>query len=283
MDTELLKTLVAIVDHGSFQRAAMQTFKTPSAISMQMKRLEEQVGTALFSKQGREQVLTEDGQQLVNYARRILQLQEQALKSLKGPQQGVLLNLGCPNDYVSNLLPQIMSIMESLSPNLRFRIRTGTSTELRDLMDKGEVDLALVTRTPGSDEGLTIYQDQGVWVAKKGFDWQALSPLTLALYESNCKFHSSAIDGFQKKGVDYHLYCVTSNLALIESILLGEKAISAIASISVNEELEIIQDKNLPKLPAIEIAFSRAASAPNWLTVTWIEDVIEEIKRLYTT
>tara|TARA_R110001606_G_scaffold63629_2_gene147536 strand:+ start:13775 stop:14284 length:510 start_codon:yes stop_codon:yes gene_type:complete len=160
VDTELLKTLVAIVDHGSFQRAAMQTFRTSSVISMQMKRLEEQVGTELFCKQSRDQVLTEDGQQLVHYARRILPLQESALQSIKGPQQGVLLNFGCPNDYVANLLIVIMSVMESMQPNIRFRIRTGTSAELRELMDKGEVDLALVTRTPNSDEGLTLFQDK---------------------------------------------------------------------------------------------------------------------------
>lgn len=277
MDTELLKTLVAIVDHGSFQRAAMQTFRTPSAISMQMKRLEEQIGAELFSKQGREQVLTEKGQQLVHYARQILQLQESALQSIKGPQQGVLINLGCPNDYVSNLLVAIMSVMESLLPNIHFRIRTGTSIELRELMDKGEVDLALVTRSPGSDEGLALFQDKGVWVAKKSFDWQSLSPLPLALYESGCKFHSSAIDGFQKKGVDYHLYCVTSNLTLIETLLMAEKAISAIASVSVNDSLDIIESDLLPSLPAVEIAFSRSASAPDWLTVEWIESVIKKV------
>jgi len=279
VDTELLKTLVAIVDHGSFQRAAMQTFRTPSAISMQMKRLEEQVGTELFCKQGRDQVLTEDGQQLVHYARRILQLQESALQSIKGPQQGALLNFGCPNDYVANLLLVIMSVMEAMQPNIRFRVRTGTSAELRELMDKGEVDLALVTRTPNSDEGLTLFQDKGVWVAKKGFDWQSYKPLPLALYESSCKFHSSAIDGLQKKGIDYRLYCVTDNLALIERLLVAEKAISAIACISMNDALEIIDSELLPSLPAVEIAFSRAAAAPDWLTIAWIENVIEQVMK----
>ncbi|MCS7485846.1 LysR family transcriptional regulator [Marinomonas sp. BSi20414] len=280
MDTELLKTLVAIVDHGSFQRAAMQTFRTPSAISMQMKRLEEHVGTELFCKRGRDQVLTEDGQQLVHYARRILQLQESALQSIKGPQQGVLLNFGCPNDYVANLLIIIMSVMETMQPNIRFRIRTGTSAELREWMDKGDVDLALVTRTPDSDEGLTLFQDKGVWVAKKGFDWASMNPLSLALYESSCKFHSSAVDGLQKKGMDYQLYCVTANLTLIESLLMAEKAISAIASISVNDSLDIIDGDFLPSLPAVEIAFSRSASAPDWLTVAWIEEVIEGVKKM---
>lgn len=280
MDTELLKTLVAIVDHGSFQRAAMQTFRTPSAISMQMKRLEEHVGTELFCKRGRDQVLTEDGQQLVHYARRILQLQESALQSIKGPQQGVLLNFGCPNDYVANLLIIIMSVMETMQPNIRFRIRTGTSAELREWMDKGDVDLALVTRTPDSDEGLTLFQDKGVWVAKKGFDWASMNPLSLALYESSCKFHSSAVDGLQKKGMDYQLYCVTANLTLIESLLMAEKAISAIASISVNDSLDIIDSDFLPSLPAVEIAFSRSASAPDWLTVAWIEEVIEGVKKM---
>ncbi|MGO2513364.1 hypothetical protein [Marinomonas polaris] len=135
----------------------------------------------------------------------------------------------------------------------------------------------MVTRTPNSDEGLTLFQDKGMWVAKKGFDWQSLTPLPLALYESSCKFHSSAVDGLHKKGTDYRLYCVTANLALIESLLMAEKAISAIASISVNDSLEIIESEFLPSLPAVEIAFSRSASAPDWLTISWIENVIEQV------
>lgn len=278
MDTELLKTLVAIVDHGSFQRAAMQTFRTPSAISMQMKRLEEQVGVALFYKQGRDQVLTDDGHQLVLYARQILQLQEKALSAIQKDTAERVLNLGCPNDYVTCLLPQLMDVMTSLLPQLTFRVRTGTSMELRALMDQGEVDLALVTRTPGSDEGLTLYQDTGVWVAKQGCAWANITPLPLALYESGCKFHSSAIDGLQKKGVEHSLYCVTASLALIETLVLEGKAISAIASRSVSAGMEVIQSELLPSLPAIEIAFSRAAFAPDWLTVDWIETVIAKMK-----
>ena len=79
--------------------------------------------------------------------------------------------------------------------------------------------------------------------------------------------------------MDYQLYCVTANLTLIESLLMAEKAISAIASISVNDSLDIIDGDFLPSLPAVEIAFSRSASAPDWLTVAWIEELIEGVKK----
>src|SRR5918997_4203225 len=105
LDFDLLRTLVAIADTGSFNRAARAVFRTPSAVSMQMKKLEDQIGRPLFAKDGRSVVLTPDGEALVGYGRRILKLAEEAMARFRGPEIQGTIRLGTPDDYAGQYLP----------------------------------------------------------------------------------------------------------------------------------------------------------------------------------
>ncbi len=110
MDIDLLRTYVAIVDTGSFTRAARQTFRTQSAVSMQMKRLEAQVNRTLFRKEGRSLELTDDGKRLVHHARRLLAVHDEAMASMQPDAPAFRLRLGCPDDYAASLLPRLVEI-----------------------------------------------------------------------------------------------------------------------------------------------------------------------------
>ena len=146
LDHELLRTFIAVVDTGSFTRAAAQVFRTQSAVSMQMKRLEEQLSKRLFLKEGRELQLTDDGQKLVSYARRIMTLHDEALGVMAVEGESRPLLLGCPDDYVTGVLPQLLSEIQKQLPGLQVQVRTGSSAQRRDLIDKGELDLTIRTR-----------------------------------------------------------------------------------------------------------------------------------------
>src|SRR5215210_9155020 len=102
LDLDLLRTLVAIADTGSFNRAARAVFRTPSAVSMQMKKLEDQVGRPLFAKDGRSVVLTPDGEALVGYGRRIMKLTQEALQRFRAPEIEGTIRLGTPDDYAGS-------------------------------------------------------------------------------------------------------------------------------------------------------------------------------------
>lgn len=98
MDIDLLRAYLAVVDTGSLTRAARYVHRTQAAVSMQMKRLEEQVGASLFRKDGRTLALTEDGKLLVSYARRLLALHDEALARMRTTESTPVLRLGCPDD-----------------------------------------------------------------------------------------------------------------------------------------------------------------------------------------
>ena len=106
LDADQLKTFVAIADTGSFTRAAEIVFKTQSAVSMQMKRLEERVGRPLFGRDGRHAKLTEDGERLLDYARRIVRLNLECVASFADADLKGRIRLGVPDDYADRYLPE---------------------------------------------------------------------------------------------------------------------------------------------------------------------------------
>ena len=256
MDFELLRTFIAIVDNGSLTRAAGQIHRTQSAISMQIKRLEAQLDKPLFIRDGRGLTLTLDGKALVPYARRILTLHDEALNILKNEDKVKNIRVGCPDDYARSLLPKLIEILRQQLPKVKITLITADSSELRQRLDNGELDLTILTRLPNSNEGVLIYQDTGVWVCKTPEQMQQ-RPLPLVLFEPSCKFHSTVIDGLEKQEIPYDLICETSNSSVLLELVRTGKAITVFASKSVPDDLiTLAHIAHLPTLPVAEIIIS---------------------------
>jgi len=262
MDIDSLRSFIAFVDTGSFTRAAKQTFRTQSAISMQMKKLEEETGHALFVKEGRNLGLTEQGQHLVSYARRLVSLHDEALGHFSTHLQHPPLTIGCPDDYAESILPSIVDLIRQTLPQQSIRVVCDCSTQLRLMLDQGKIDVAILTRAPDAEEGYLLKHDSGVWV--KGDNLQTdepiekQNPLSLVLYEPDCKFHSTAIDGLEKQGREYRLMCSSSSATVIKALLRKGQGISAMARSSVSYGLGIIEDSTLPALPSVDIVLAVA-------------------------
>jgi DNA-binding transcriptional LysR family regulator len=116
LDLDQLQTFVAISDTGSFTRAADEVFKTQSAVSMQMRRLEEKIGRPLFEKEGRMNRLTDDGERLLAYARRMLRLNGEVVAAFDDSKLAGHLRIGMPDDYADRFLPEIMARFIRLQP-----------------------------------------------------------------------------------------------------------------------------------------------------------------------
>ena len=259
MDIEALRSFIAFVDTGSFTRAAKQTYRTQSAISMQMKRLEEDTGHILFVKEGRNLGLTEQGQQLVSYARRLVSLHDEALGHFSAHLQHPPLTIGCPDDYAESVLPSIIELIREELPTQNLHIICECITHFRFMLDQGKFDLAILTRAPDAEEGYLLKHDSGVWVkGAKVEKVENANPLSLVLYEPDCKFHSAAIDGLEKQGRDYRIMCSSSSATAIKSLLRKGQGISAMALSSVSYGLEIIQESSLPALPSVDIVLAVA-------------------------
>lgn len=285
MDIEALRAYIAFVDTGSFTRAAKQTFRTQSAISMQMKKLEEESGQALFKKNGRYLELTDSGRVLVSYARRIIATHDEALGMLVDSSQQPPVRIGCPDDYAESILPEVVSLLAGIFPALSIRIVCDCSTQLRLMLDNGEIDVAILTRAPEKEEGYLLKHDTGVWVHGGFTELLTNAALPLILYEADCKFHSTSIDGLEKRGRRYHLFCATSSATVIKNLLRQGLGISAMARSSVASGLvEISSDEadvhDLPPLPAVDIVLSVAPKSHPLLGVRAAADLCERYRQL---
>ena len=262
LDFELLRTFIAVVDNGSLTRAANQIHRSQSAVSMQIKRLESQLEQSLFERSGRGLILTHQGKSLVAYARRLLNLHDQALTELTAKDNTQHLRIGCPDDYSVKLLPALLILLRQKNPTIRLSIFTENSGRLRQAMDNNEIDLAIMTRLPDSNEGALIYVDQGIWVAKNAsiFD---LQPLPLVLFEPSCKFHSSVIDGLDKNEISYDLVCEASHISLLAELVDRGIGVSVMPKKSVPKHLVTVEKINLPELPVVEVCICLSGGNQN--------------------
>src|ERR671929_349949 len=145
LDIDQLRTFVAIADTGSFTRAAEVVHKTQSAVSMQMKRLEERIGRPIFARDGRASKLTEDGERLLDYARRIVKLNVEAVAAFSDAELRGRVRLGVPDDYADRYLPEIMARFSRAYPGVELSVICEPSIELIGRIEANELDLAIVT------------------------------------------------------------------------------------------------------------------------------------------
>ena len=279
METELLRTFLAVVDTGSFTRAARQIFRTQAAVSQQMKRLEQTLGKTLFEREGRVLELTQDGKALTGYARRIVNLHDEAMQQLQQEDACPPLRLGCPDDYLHTVVPGLLALIQERFPKLEVQVFGGSTNRLRPQLDAGELHLSVMIRHPGSDEGYTLFQDQGVWVIPDGMDPEKVEVLPLALSEPDCKFYSTAIDGLEKLGRDYQIRAVANNTALLAELVRRNGMVSAMVTSGVPAGLTTLEaGTTLPDLPSVAIVMAMAAKGHPLVTAPVIQQICQAFR-----
>lgn len=145
LDTEILRSFVAIAETESFTQAAAEVFRTPSALSMQIKRLEQQVGQRLFLREARRVSLTAEGEAMLGYARRLLKLNQEAISHFTAPELEGTVRLGTPDDIGTRILPQVLTQFSRSHPAVQVNVIVGRSADMLKQLDAGKLDLIMVT------------------------------------------------------------------------------------------------------------------------------------------
>ena len=265
LDIDLLRTLVAIADTGSFGRAAARVHRSQSAVSMQMKRLEALVGRAVFVRDGRRMRLTNDGRSLVAYAGRLLAVHDEAVASFAEPALTGSVRLGSPDDYATNLLPMVLARFGALYPGVHVEVRCGGTAGLRAALDDGELDLALLSHGPGERDGVVLLRDPLVWVTAPDRPTHRRDPLPLAIYPPPSRYHHAVMTALNEAGRAYRVAYTSSDLLVLQGAVSAGLAVAAIARSSNTLGLgEVGPDEGMPALPMVTIALvtSRHAGSP---------------------
>src|SRR5690606_28124441 len=145
LDLDQLQTFIAIADSGSFTKAADEVHRTQSAVSMQMRRLEERIGKELFVKEGRTNRLTENGERLLTYARRLVRLTREVLAAFDDAALGGSSRIGTPDDYADRFLPESMARFARSNPRVELSVTCEPTINLQEQIKRGQLDIAIVT------------------------------------------------------------------------------------------------------------------------------------------
>jgi DNA-binding transcriptional LysR family regulator len=181
IDIDQLRTFIAIAETGSFTKAAEFVHKTQSAVSMQMKRLEERLDRPIFARDGRASKLTEDGERLLDYARRIVKLNVEALATFSKIELSGRVRLGVPDDYADRYLPEIMARFSRAYPGVELTVSCQSSTELMELIDDNRLDLAIVTNCDGKRPVEVFRRERLLWISSNRHSTHLEERLPLAL------------------------------------------------------------------------------------------------------
>ncbi len=260
LDLTALRALVTVAEAGGVTRAAGLLNLTQSAVSMQLKRLEEGLGREFISRSARRLALTPEGEQLLSYARRMIALNDEALSRLTGTDFEGEVRLGVPHDIVYPQMPGILKALAREYPRVRINLASSFTVMLREAFARGEFDVILTTEArPGPGAEVLATRDL-VWVgAPGGTAWQR-RPLRLG-FKDSCFFRPIAQAALDEAGIPWEMGFEGENEQVIEATVAADLAVSARMRGALPAEMEPIESPNaLPPLGQLHICLYDAGT-----------------------
>jgi DNA-binding transcriptional LysR family regulator len=248
LDLDTLRTLVTAHEMGGFAQAADRLSRTPSAISLQMKRLQEDVGTALFRKRGLGLALTEAGETTLQYARTMLALNDELLHKLRGASFEGDLRFGCPQDFAS-LLPTILQQFAAVFPHVRIDLRVEGNGALVEALEKNELDLAVTIGFADRTNAEHIADAPLLWIASPEYTQRVDEPLLLATLGPQCGFRKRALQALDEAAAPYRIAASSPSLDGLWAAVLGGLGVTARTALHLPHGL--VTGKTLHGLPAL--------------------------------
>lgn len=277
LDTYLLRTFVTVVETGSFTRAAAILGRTQPAVSLQVRRLEDQLRTPLFDRTGQLNGLTTEGAALLPQARRLLRLNDEIIAALgEGDLEGEV-RFGAPEDIATIHLPGILGAFARTHPRIRLSVTCDYTANLFDQMSRGMLDLALIKREPiGPEVGVTVWREPLIWVAIDS-SVAELSPLPLIVAPAPDIYRKRALAALQAAAIDFRPSFTSPSLAGQMAALRAGLGVSVLPAAMAPRDLVVI-GQPLPPLSDSEIALisARGAGAPARLMA---QEVLRALER----
>jgi len=256
LDLDLLRCFVTIAETGSFTRAGDRLGRTQSTISLQVKRLEVQIGRAVFARTPRSLSLTPEGERLLGPARQLLRLNDAAIAELFEPDMTGRVRIGVPEDFATVHLPTVLSGFAKAHPLVELEVTCDLTLNLLDRFHQGAFDLVLVKREPSAQlEGVRVWREPLVWVARDQLAVAGQSAVPLVVSPEPCVYRKRAIDALEAVGRKWRVTYTSTSLAGSQSAVNEGLGITVLPREMVPPFLTpIVDDPDLPPLYDTEIA-----------------------------
>lgn len=261
LDIDILRTLVVAQRLGGFNRAADQIGRSQSAVSQQIHRLEERMGQALFKKRGRSLELTEAGETVLAYARRILELNDEAVSAVRGATVAGAVRFGLPGDFAETWLPMALGRFKRSHPGVRVEAVVDRNALLMERLDRGQLDLAIALGLDHRDDAEPVATLPMAWLGPAGAElpWQAGEPVPLAMFEPPCSFRQTAAQALEAAGLAWTVTFSSPSLPGLWAAVAAGLGITLRTRAGLPNSLRVLGVREgLPRLPTIELAMHDA-------------------------
>lgn len=278
-DAALLRTFHAVAQDSSFTRAAGRLNLTQSAVSAQIRRLEEQAGVALLMRNTRSVALTSQGEILLGYARAILKLNEDARHQLSGVPESVHVRIGVTDDLMSTWLPGILQQSRRARRGSTLEVRVGNAGLLLAAMELGELDLVVCCRCHGDQAGQVLWREPLLWACAADGSAAEEDPLPLALFPEPCPYRDAALAALAAAGREWRIAAVSPSVAGLRGAISASLAVSPLNRSAITPRMRVLgAEAGLPELPEVEFAiYLRLQEGPQ--EIAKIADAIKEAAR----
>jgi DNA-binding transcriptional LysR family regulator len=277
LDTDSLETLVTIVDRDGFTAAGEALGKTQAAVSVIVSRLEARLGKRLLERSRKGVSPTPAGEVLIGYARRILSLEDEALAAIIGNEAEGRVRLAVPDDFLDFMVAPLIGAFSKRFPRVQLEMRCDLSFRLEPMLERGEVDLAIITRDPARPLGERLKHEPRVWCAARDHRPELIDPVPLAMFPEGCRCRPSALAALDAVGRPWRIAYTSTHLPGIYSAVNAGMAVTILGASSVPKEWRRLgPEDGFPDLPPLDIALivARGASVATRRFATFIREAI---------
>jgi DNA-binding transcriptional LysR family regulator len=257
-DIDCLRSFLVVADTMSFSRAAESVGRSQSTVSQQIAKLESQVGKGLLTRRkGRVIELTSEGGKLVQYARRILQLNDEAYASMSDDALTGSVRLGVPLDFFGRDFTAWLARFKNRHPMVGLEVESNQSESLMKRSARGEFDLAFFKQETGANHGTVALREQLVWVSGPNYAPDAGDSVPLILFPEGCAYRRCAVAALKDHKRPWHLSFVSPSFECLKSAAVEGMGITVLARALVTPPLRVVRHGlRLPQLPTVELVYS---------------------------
>lgn len=283
MDTDLLRAFVAVAECEGFSAAGKVLNRTQSAVSLQIKRLEQGMGGALFERTSRSVLLTDAGQRMLPYARQMLSLQDEAQRLMSAEPPGELIRLGISEEQASAYLPDLLPRFAHTHPNVRLEVTCDISGTLVSRFQEGLLDAALAVRHSPTHTGQILGREPMVWVVEEGRGVDQWDKLPLALNPDGCIFRAHAFAALGRERRRWELRYTSPSPTGVNVAVQSGLALTVKTPRSVPPGCRVIgAAEGLPELGHVEIELHRAPGRTTEAFESFCTELTEAVTRSQT-
>lgn len=279
LDMDVLRTFVVGTELGNFAKAAERLGRSPSAVSLQLRKLEEQIGQSLLLKKGRGLVLTDAGETLLSYAQRLLDLNDEALMALRGAAISGWVRLGLPQDLAEFWLPGLLARFSKAHPNIRVEAHVDRNKVLIEQLEDGKLDLAIIWEdTVAGSAGKVIVEYPMEWIGPpSGFSTGPDESLKLVTFAPPCIFREAGVAALDAAGISWRTTFSSQSLSGLWAAVSAGLGVTIRTPYGIPNTVLVLDAAatGLPRLPRISLTL-RTANAQSEPVVGYMEAVLFE-------